>query len=187
MPRSCSPRAPAPSSPRCSRSAWPGAGPVKRSSSPASHPEPGLDPEAVHLLGEALSLDVALDWSRGGADGSFDAVFTRREAPAAPAPPGTAPPPAPVALFGAMPERRAHRHANDPLRGRLERRMESDLRRRAQERLPDYMVPASIMVVDKVPLTANGKVDRRALPIPAAPHDLDVAYVDPRTGEEEIL
>ena len=157
-------------------------------SSPVSDPEPGLDPEALHQLGEALSLEVAIDWSRGGADGSFDAVFTRPQAPGAgPRPPAPALPAGPVALFGAMPERRSHRRANDPLRGRLERRMESDLRRRAQERLPDYMVPASIMVVDKVPLTANGKVDRRALPIPAAPHDMDVAYVDPRTGEEEIL
>jgi amino acid adenylation domain-containing protein/non-ribosomal peptide synthase protein (TIGR01720 family) len=152
-------------------------------SAPGSDPEPGLDPEALYQLGEALALDVALDWSRGGADGSFDAVFTRREhAPAAAAQRA-----APVALFGAMPERRVPRRANDPLRGRLERRLETELRRRAQERLPDYMVPASIMVVERVPLTANGKVDRRALPAPVAPHEVDVAHVDPRTGEEEIL
>jgi amino acid adenylation domain-containing protein/non-ribosomal peptide synthase protein (TIGR01720 family) len=148
--------------------------------SAAADPEPGLDPEELHQLAEALSLEVALDWSRGGADGSFDAVFRRPVA----ASPAASPP---TALFGVAPDRRAQRRANDPLRGRLERRMEGELRRRAQERLPDYMVPASIMVIDKVPLTGNGKVDRRALPVPAAPHDLEVAHVDPRTGEEEIL
>jgi amino acid adenylation domain-containing protein/non-ribosomal peptide synthase protein (TIGR01720 family) len=158
--------------------------------SAAADPEPGLDPEELHQLAEALSLEVALDWSRGGADGTFDAVF-RRPPPASTRlggnPAAARGPAPPVALFGVAPDRRAQRRANDPLRGRLERRMEGELRRRAQERLPDYMVPASIMVIDKVPLTGNGKVDRRALPVPAAPHDLDVAHVDPRTGEEEIL
>ena len=155
-------------------------------SSPAGDPEPGLDPETLHELGEALSYDVALDWSRGGADGSFDAVWIRRDGArsADGAPRGRGPP---IALFGALPEPRAHLQANIPLRGRFERRLVSNLRRRAQEHLPDYMVPASIMIVDRIPLTANGKVDRRALPIPAAPHDLDGTHVDPRTGEEEIL
>ncbi len=42
----------------------------------------------------------------------------------------------------------------------------SALKRYAQERLPDYMVPSSITRIDAVPLTANGKRDRRALPEP---------------------
>jgi amino acid adenylation domain-containing protein/non-ribosomal peptide synthase protein (TIGR01720 family) len=146
-------------------------------STPVPDPEPGIDPEALHQLAEALSLDVALDWSRGGADGSFDAVFLPKGSSAG----------RPIS-FGAHPgDMRPTRIANDPLRGRLERRLETELRKKAQERLPEYMVPASIMVIDKLPLTENGKVDRRALPFPVAPNQLDVAYVDPRTGEEEIL
>jgi acyl carrier protein len=142
-----------------------------------SEPEVGIDPEALHQLADAMSLEVALDWSRGGADGSFDAVFL---------PKGVGPG-RPISFSAAPTDARSLRIANDPLRGRLERRLESELRKNAQDRLPEYMVPASIMVIDRLPLTENGKVDRRALPVPVAPHHLDVAHVDPRTGEEEIL
>ena len=60
----------------------------------------------------------------------------------------------------------------------------SALRRRLGESLPDYMVPSSIVVLDALPLTANGKLDRHALPAP----DLTPSVVRlPRTPQEEVL
>src|SRR6185437_5097166 len=72
-------------------------------------------------------------------------------------------------------------HVNDP--AAIERGAE--LRGFVAGRLPEFMVPAAIMVVESLPLTANGKLDRRALPAPE--FISGVAYRAPRDRRERVL
>ncbi|MEO7360908.1 MAG: amino acid adenylation domain-containing protein [Gemmatimonadaceae bacterium] len=59
------------------------------------------------------------------------------------------------------------------------------LREWASAQLPDYMVPGAFMLLERMPLTANGKVDRTALPSPNA--DAPAQFVAPRNEVEEQL
>ena len=67
-------------------------------------------------------------------------------------------------------------------------RARAELRRPLQALLPDYMLPAVVMWLDALPLTSNGKLDRKALPpVPEERPDLGQPYAAPSTPIEEVL
>ena len=133
---------------------------------------PAVEPDAVYKFMQAHGWDVQL---LAGTTGNFDALCR---------------PAAGKAAYDGQQLVAArgnswHTYANDPLRGRLARSLESFLRDQIKAGLPEYMMPSAFIFMDEFPLTASGKVDRRKLPAPEWRPQKE--YVAPRTATEEKL
>ncbi|MCL5670654.1 MAG: amino acid adenylation domain-containing protein [Acidobacteria bacterium] len=61
------------------------------------------------------------------------------------------------------------------------------LRKFLKKRLPQYMVPSDFVLMEKLPLTSNGKIDRESLPAPTASAGVTNEYIAPRDALEQSL
>ncbi|HEV7398184.1 MAG TPA: AMP-binding protein, partial [Pyrinomonadaceae bacterium] len=138
-----------------------------------------IDPEGLWGMGDELGYSVEINWSNYDGPGFFDTLFKRRDTAAE----------IRVTRPSPLSEQKSWSHyANDPLKGKLADKLARQLRQFLKERLPDYMVPSAFVVLESLPRTPNGKLDRRALPDPErVGTELRDSYVAPRTATEETL
>ena len=128
-------------------------------------------PEQLHRLGETTGYQVAVTW--GAQPGTLDAVFIT--------PTGSQRTPPLTDLY--LPSTEAHQrstHANNPQTNTKI----SAVRQRLSARLPEYMVPAQIVVLEEFPLTSSGKIDSKALPEPVF---AATPFQAPQTQTEKII
>ena len=135
----------------------------------AAEPAAGEHPNTFVQLSHELGVDLA--WQGFRNDGIYDAIFNPDWDPS-------------EKLEDASVEF-YRRFANSPARPAGDLELAAELKKHLRQILPEYMVPASIITIPAWPLTANGKVDRKALPTPA--QELHESYREPRTPDENLL
>ena len=141
----------------------------------------GIDPESLWEMAAKRGYSAAIRLSPGMIDGSYDMLLRHlsfngeEEGPA-------------LCYPDARRIRPWSHYTSSPLQGMFNRRLLPELRAFLRERVPEYMIPASIVLIDEIPLLPNGKINRDMLPRPEYFHSpIEENYVGPHGAVEEVL
>ncbi|HEU4597747.1 MAG TPA: amino acid adenylation domain-containing protein [Pyrinomonadaceae bacterium] len=140
---------------------------------------PAVDPEALWELADALPYRVEIVVEPESTSGEFAVLFTRRDGPALR-----------IELdsnTSAAAPRPWAEYANNPLQEKFGALLIPQLRDFVKSSLPGHMIPSTFVVLDRFPLTPNGKIDRGALPKPTFKATRGGERVAPRTETERAV
>jgi acyl carrier protein len=147
-------------------------------------PEVGIDPETLWTISETLPYQVEIGWSAHCVEGQFYALFKRHGLTEKL---GTQVSIAmPLVSDPEVVPQHWSCYANNPQQTLTEHQLGVALQKYLASRLPSYMVPSAFICLEDLPLTANGKIDRQALPSPEAISSR-VDFMAPRTEIEETI
>jgi len=136
-----------------------------------------LDPEDLGILADETGYSAHLSWAETGDDGHFDVVFTKSP---------NFPFDLPAESAGGL--KHWTKYTNRPGHKTLFLDLIPRLRDFLIGKLPDHMIPSAFVLLDKLPLTTNGKLDRARLPRPErARPAVEQEFVAPRNELEKLL
>jgi len=115
-----------------------------------SFPNTGINPQVCLSLAESIDAHCQISWST--TKGYMDVWFSRN--------PNFNPPPPKITASGVT--------TNDPIKMRRQRSLIDSVQKHLKSRLPQYMIPSHLVVLQDLPIKASGKVDHAALPAPVS-------------------
>lgn len=141
----------------------------------------GIDPEDFWSIGQILPYTVEISWSGQSKLSQYSVRFEHQESQRTPAP-------TPSSRTSNSFARNWESYANNPLQGQFARKLIPRLRQILQETLPHYMLPATFLLLEKLPRTASGKINYKLLPTPDRTRpEIEKSYVAPRNPIEQLL
>jgi amino acid adenylation domain-containing protein len=143
----------------------------------------GVDPEAFWKLGSDLSYDVKVICSNSHSLNHFHAAFFKKENPGKTLQTLITVPEETQADSAALDS-----YVNNPREANYTQKLVPVLRRFMEQKLPDYMIPAEIFVLEAFPLNSSGKVDFNLLPdSDGSRPELESAYIAPKSRLEQTI
>lgn len=140
----------------------------------------GVHPEEIWAIGQEVPYSISIDWPKSGLVNAYDVTLQHQS---------TVKEEYVTAYERSFSQLNSlTSYTNQSIKAKNWSNLSSELHNLIRGKLPDYMLPASFVVLNSFPLTPNGKIDRRSLPKPKKERPiLPEEYVEPSNSLEKQI